>query len=102
MADPAIDKGDLAASFAQRARDIVAVSQRIQRLRAGCASADDLIEKSAGSEATKPLRELLAEKPTLHDPARESWLAMHCGPLERALRDRPAKLPKPAEGGRDG
>lgn len=101
-ADPAIDKGaggsgDLAANFTKRAQDVFTVSLRMQRLRDALDVADSLLARGGKPEATVPLRTLLAEKPTLAEPTHEAWLSMHCGPLERALRDKLAKLPAPKE-----
>lgn len=101
-ADAAIDKGaggsgDLAAGFAKRAHDVFTVSQRMQRLRDALEGAESLLARGGKPEATVPLRALLAEKPTLAEPTHEAWLSMHCGPLERALRDKLAKLPAPKE-----
>lgn len=103
VADPALDKGagesgDLAASFTKRAHDVFAVSQRMHRLRDALEVADSLLARDTKASATVPLRDLLAEKPSLAEPTHEAWLSMHCGPLERALKDKLAKLPAPKEG----
>ncbi len=98
VADAAIDKGDLATSFGKRARDVFTVCDRMRKLRDAGEMADRLLATGAKAAATVPLRTLLAEKPTLAEPTHDAWLSMHCGPLERALKDKLAKLPEPEKG----
>lgn len=99
-ADPAVDKGDEAESFARRAGDLVAVARRVHALRQALAAAQTLAEKAAdmpvAARAAKisELRAVLDETVTLREPTHETWVRTHCEPHERALKAKLEALDK--------